>query len=316
MKILITGGSGFIGTNIIESLKKDFELLNIDIKEPKIINHKKFWKKIDICNYDSFKKAVITFNPDYILHLAARTDLNGHKTSDYQANISGVKNLMNIIKGLTNLKKIVITSSMLVCHGGYYPDNQFDYSPTTTYGESKVETEKIVWSNKPACDWAILRPTSIWGEWFDIPYKNFFNLIINKKYFHIGNKSCTKTYGYIGNSVYQIEQILFSKTNDEKEKVFFIGDNPPTNIETWSNEISAELGIKIIRVPFLMIKYVAKIGDLLKIFRIEFPMTSFRLHNMTTNNIIDLSNTYHIAPDPPYCRIEGIRRTLEWMRKE
>ena len=204
---------------------------------------------------------------------------------------------------------------MLVCHTGYYPKDQFDYAPNTLYGESKVETEKIVWDNKPQCDWAIIRPTSIWGPWFGVPYRNFFDMVISRKYFHIGRKSCTKTYGYVGNAVYQIEQILFHETLNEDQKVFYIGDNPPTNIETWANEIAAELNSNIKRVPFWMLKTAAYFGDLLKLFNITFPMTSFRLKNMTTDNIIDLSETYNIAPNPPYSRIDGIKATLQWLKK-
>ena len=121
---------------------------------------------------------------------------------------------------------------------------------------------------------------SNWCSWFDVPYKNFFDLIMSKKYFHIGNKGCTKTYGYVGNAVYQIEKILFSETKDEKNKVFFIGDNPATNIEEWGNEIANELGFKIIKMPYFLIKLAALFGDFLKLIGIHFPMTSFRLHNM------------------------------------
>jgi len=315
-KILITGGSGFIGTNLMEKfLNKGHEVLNTDFKEPQNINLLSNWINVDVTDFVNFKKSVDKFNPDYIVHLAARTDLDGISIDDYKANTLGVENLMNIVKDLPSLKKIVITSSMLVCHGGYYPKNQFDYAPTTIYGDSKVETEKKVWANKPDCDWAILRPTSIWGSWFGIPYKNFFDLVISRKYFHIGNKGCTKTYGYVGNAVYQIEQILFSETKDEKKKVFFIGDNPPINIEEWGNEIASELGYKIIKMPYLLIKLAAWFGDILKLIGLHFPMNSFRLHNMTTNNIVDLSNTYEVAPNLPFTRIEGVKNTLKWIKE-
>lgn len=312
-KILIIGGSGFIGTNLILYLeKKGYTLLNIDIKNPQI--QMDLYNKVDITDYNCLKKTIINFSPDYIIHLAARTDLNGKKLVDYSANISGVTNLMEIVNTLPNLKKIIITSSMLVCSPGYYPKNEFDYNPTTFYGKSKVETEKIVWDNKPNCDWAIIRPTSIWGPWFGSPYKNFFDMILKKKYFHIGNIGCTKTYGYIGNSIYQIEQILFSETKNERNKVFYIGDYLPTNIEEWSNEIAHELGYKIIKMPLFLIKLSALFGDSLKFIGMNFPMTSFRLRNMTTNNIIDLSNTKLIAPNLPFSRKEGIKMTLSWIK--
>ena len=313
-KILITGASGFIGTNLLEYFKDKYIIRNIDFNKPKILDRNSYWKNIDITNFSEFKRYLLEFTPDYIVHLAARTDLQGKTIEDYSANTIGVKNLMETIKLLPNLKKIIITSSMLVCHTGYYPKDQFDYAPTTIYGESKVETEKIVWANKPHCDWAIIRPTSIWGPWFGEPYRNFFDMVMSHKYFHIGNKGCTKTYGYVGNAVYQIEQILFSDTKDENNKVFYIGDEQPTNIEVWGNEIAGELGYRIIKMPYTLIKWAALFGDILKNMGLRFPMTSFRLKNMTTDNIIDLSDTIKLAPNLPYSRIEGIKQTLSWMR--
>jgi hypothetical protein len=61
-------------------------------------------------------------------------------------------------------------------------------------------------------------------------------------------------------------------------------------------------------------KLAAFCGDFLKFTGIDFPMTSFRLKNMTTNNVLNLSNTQEIAPDLPISRIEGIRRTLKWLK--
>ncbi|MBS6577468.1 NAD-dependent epimerase/dehydratase family protein [Parabacteroides goldsteinii] len=313
MKVVITGGSGFIGTNLLQSLiEKKFEVINIDINPPQNKKHSSFWKKVDITNYTSLEKVLLGCDPDYIVHLAARTDLDGKTLSDYSANTIGVANILKISKECTKLKKIIVTSSMLVCYAGYYPRTQKDYAPTTVYGKSKVVTEKNVWNNPPVCDWAIIRPTSIWGEWFRVPYRSFFDMVLSKRYFHIGHKSCTKTYGYVGNAVYQIESILFSPTENIENKIFYIGDNPATDIEIWANEIASEIH-SIKRVPFLFIKIAALIGDLLNLLNINFPMTSFRLKNMTTNNLIDLTETYKIAPNPPYSRIDGVRRTVKWM---
>lgn len=78
MKILITGASGFIGTNLLEDLNtKGYTVLNLDFNEPKILERRNVWKNIDITEYESFKKEVLDFKPDYIVHLAARTDLDG-----------------------------------------------------------------------------------------------------------------------------------------------------------------------------------------------------------------------------------------------
>ncbi len=316
MKVLITGGSGFIGTNVVDYyLGKGWEVRNVDLHVPKHDEAKACWVQCDITDKDALLTAVQDFQPDYIIHLAARTDLDGKTADDYQANTVGVENILKVAAKLDGLKKILITSSMLVCHTGYQPQNQFDYSPTTRYGESKVTTERLVWQSPPTCDWAILRPTSMWGPWFGVPYRNFFDMVKAGMYFHIGHSSCTKTYGYIENAVYQIDQILMNPTLDDNNKVFYLGDEPPIFIEEWANQIAAVLGRRVPRVPYWMIRAAALSGDFLALLGLHFPMTSFRLRNMTTDNIISLDNTNAIAPNSPVDRLTAIKRTLAWMKE-
>lgn len=315
-RIVITGGSGFIGTNLVDYYRRrGWIVKNIDATPPKDTQADDLWESVDITDFDALNDSISGFEPDYIVHLAARTDLDGTSVDDYQANTVGVENVLKAASLVHGLKKILITSSMLVCHTGYIPKNQYDYAPSTYYGESKVMTENLVWNNKPACDWAILRPTSMWGSWFGVPYRNFFDMVKAGLFFHIGHRSCTKTYGYIENAVYQIDQILMNPTEDENNKVFYLGDRPPIHIEEWANQIASELGRKIPRVPFWLVRCAASVGDVLGKLGIHFPMTSFRLKNMTTNNIVPLDNTYAIAPCPPVDRVTGIKRTLEWMEK-
>lgn len=315
-RILLTGASGFIGTNLLEDLsEKEYELCNIDTNSPKIKIRKDVWKKVDIRWYAAFKKAVLEFNPDYIVHLAARTDLDGKTLEDYDANIAGVDNLMKILHELPNLKKVIITSSKFVTRNGYQIKDQFDYCPHTVYGESKVETEKKVWENQPSCDWCIIRPTSIWGPWFGVPYRNFFDMVMRRMYFHIGHIKCYKTYGYIGNAVYQIEQLLFNSTQDKDNKVFYIGDEPAYEINEWADEIANELGFRVPTMPVWFIKCLAKFGDFLGLFGIHFPMQSFRFGNMTNDGTNDMSNIYKLAPEIPYTRLQGTKATIDWIKK-
>jgi nucleoside-diphosphate-sugar epimerase len=316
MKILVTGASGFIGTNLLEDLlEKGYDVINLDFKEPKISKRKNLWKNVDITKYDLFEQAVLEFQPEYIVHLAARTDLDGKTLEDYSANVAGVENLMKIVRKLPDLKKVIIASSKFVNRNGYKIKNQHDYCPHTKYGESKVKTEICVWDNKPQCDWCIIRPTSIWGPWFGVPYRNFFDMVMHRMYFHIGHIKCHKTYGYIGNAIYQIEQLLFNKTSNEENKVFYIGDEPPYEINEWADEIANELGFKVPTMPVWFVKCLAKFGDFVGLFGIHFPMQSFRFANMTNDGTNDMTNTYRIAPRMPYTRLEGTKATIEWIKK-
>lgn len=273
-KILVTGGSGFIGTNLISHLlnNSDCSVLNIDIMPPKIKEHNSIWQDVDIRDLSSMDKTIKKFQPNLVIHLAARTDLDG-KTIE-------------------------------------------DYNPHTVYGESKVLTEKIIKEENPTkYSWSIIRPTSIWGPWFGEPYANFFKIVMSRKYFHMGANACTKTYGYIDNTVYQILSLLNTSSDKMNKKVFYLGDYPVYKISEWADEIADYLGIRILNIPFFIFRIVAIGGDILKKFGIEFPMTSFRLKNMTTNNILDISPIREIAPTPPVERKEGTKVTIDWIRE-
>lgn len=317
IKVLITGGSGFIGTNLIEYYRvhrSDFELINIDIVRPKLSSHIPYWRKIDIRDQESLDDVFSQFSPTHVVHLAARTDLNGNNISEYDSNTKGVSNLVEVCSKNTEIHRVLFTSSMLVCKLGYQPKHNMDFNPSTVYGESKVLSEQIVRSNNSNYEWCILRPTSIWGPWFGEPYRLFFDMVISGKYFHLGNKSCKKTYGFVENSVYQIDRILFERNCDIDRKVFYIGDYDPYNIEEWANELGNVSGNKINRLPFAALLVAAKFGDLLKKIGVAFPMTSFRLKNMTTDNIVDMSETMKVVPNLPVCRKHGVVKTLDWMK--
>lgn len=317
MKILVTGGSGFIGTNLISYLTQfEFnEILSLDIAEPKIELHRNIWEKIDLRDKAYLSKSIIRFQPDYVIHLGARTDLNGTSLKDYNANIDGVSNLLEALEGVSNLKRVIFASSMYVCEPGYMPKSFDDYAPHTLYGESKVETEKIIKSRNPKYTWTIIRPTSIWGPWFGEPYNRFFHIVLSHMYFHMGKRACKKTYGYIDNAIYQIMSILNADKKVNK-KVFYIGDYEPYPITDWANEIAGIEKIHIPKVPFWCFKVAGWTGDLLKKVGINFPMTSFRLHNMTTDNVHNLNPIKEIAPNLPVSRIEGTKITLDWIHRQ
>lgn len=312
-KFLVTGGSGFIGTNFVDALLKEgISVLNLDFSKPLKTEHTSCWKQVDILDYTLLESEILKFDPEIIVHFAAVTDLNGKTAEYYSANTRGTQNIINIAKKLTNLKKVIFTSSMYVCRPGYIPKNYDDFNPHTLYGESKVAGEKLVKAIRdPKFEWIIIRPTSIWGPWFGIPYIDFFNIVYKGRYFDFG-RTCTKTYGFVDNAVFQIRKLI--DTSGLHRKTFYIGDIPAIQISEWANEISLEMGKGPIRkIPFFVMRTAATVGDVLTRLKIKFPITSFRLSNMTTNNILPLEDLVAVTGPVPVSRLDGVKKTIAWL---
>src|SRR5690606_1711409 len=94
-------------------------VVNLDIKPPRNPDHASLWRKGDILNMADLESAFEEVRPDYVFHLAARTDLEGSSIADYIANTDGVANMIAAAKGYGACRKVVFASSMLVCRIGY-----------------------------------------------------------------------------------------------------------------------------------------------------------------------------------------------------
>jgi nucleoside-diphosphate-sugar epimerase len=316
--IVVTGGSGFIGTNLIEFLAfNGYNVVNLDKNPPRCSNHLKMWRQVDILNQLDLFKIISEISPDYVIHLAARTDLNGFYIEDYEENTMGVKNLISVLKNTKSVKRVLFISSMLVCNLNKNPISDTDYSADTVYGKSKVIGEKLVREEvNDAFEWIIVRPTSIWGPWFEAPYRNFFDAIKFGYYFHPNNLMTIRSYGFVLNSVFQLEMLLTTSCADVIGGVIYLSDYDPINIKEWAEMIDMNFNGngKIKVIPKFLLKIIAKCGDLVKKAGYKNPpLCSRRLQNMSTSRVFDLSVWERICPRLPYTTQEGVQITCNWM---
>jgi hypothetical protein len=54
-------------------------------------------------------------------------------------------------------------------------------------------------------------------------------------------------------------------------------------------------------------------GDVFSKMKIKFPITSFRLTNMTTDNILPLNDLYTLIGKPPVSQLDGVKKTIDWL---
>jgi nucleoside-diphosphate-sugar epimerase len=319
-KILITGSSGFIGSNLVKNLiNKSFLIFGIDKIEPNFSHQCYRFINCDILNGEKLAKTILEVEPDIVIHLAARIDLDEKKNlSGYNANIQGVRNLIEAISQCSSVKRCIYTSSQLVCRVGYVPSYDEDYQPNTLYGQSKVLTERIVRElDGGSVEWCLVRPTTVWGPGMSEHYQKFIRMIEKGRYFHVGNRPLYKSFSYIGNIVHQYYCLMGAPIEQIHGQTFYLADYEPFTLRDWTNALQRELGAKPIPTyPVFLVKLVARLGDALNLLGLKsFPFNSFRLNNVLTEYVFDLSKTEKVCGALPYSFDEAVSETIRWIRE-
>lgn len=319
-RILITGGSGFIGTNLVGYyLSQGWEVCNFDIVQPRNQEYSRCWIRLNLLDRKQVIQETQQFRPTVLFHFGARTDLKEQKNlGGYAANIEGVCNVIDAIRSTPSICRAIFASSQLVCRIGYKPVNNEDYCPSTLYGQSKVLTERIInTAHEFGPTWTIVRPTSLWGPWFDVPYRNFFETIVRNLYVHPGGVRTFKQWGFIGNTVHQLDQILQASENAVHRKTFYLADYQPIELREFADLIQRAAGARPIpTIPSELMKAAAFGGDILqKIGWKNPPLTRFRYTNITTDEVQDLEPLKAVVGPLPYTIEQGIELTVRWLRQ-
>jgi nucleoside-diphosphate-sugar epimerase len=318
MKILITGGSGFIGTNAIDIMSAEpGSILNYSLDPPLKAEHRKYWLEGDILDESALTAAFQRFQPDRILHLAARAECDENATLEegYRVNIDGTRNVLNAIRATLSVERAIITSSQFVCAPGPLPKSDTDYFPETIYGQSKVITEKLTReANLPIC-WTIIRPTNIWGPWHLRYRREFWRVVQRGLYVHPGRQPVIRCYGYVKNIVHQIQKIFQAPRDEVAGKTFYLGD-PPINLLDYVDGFSRELTGRAVRViPRPLMHALALMGDVpSRLTGKPFLINSSRFRSMTTDYTTPMEKTFETLGENPYTLAEGIKETVAWLR--
>ncbi len=254
------------------------------------------------------------FRPDAVIQLAQRCDLEGQTLEDYDANITGVRNLCEAVRRTPSVKRVIYTSSQLVCEVGHVPASDTEYCANTIYGESKVRTEEIVREEDGGgVEWCIARPTTVWGPGMSEHYQSLLRHIQKGTYFHSGGGKLLKSYAYAENIAHQYLQLVNAPKEKIHQQVFYLADYEPLSLRDYADALAKELGAKPLKiVPLPVAKVLALSGDVLNRLGIKFPYNTFRLRNIRTEYVFDLSKTRAVCGELPVGFEEGVKRTAKW----
>lgn len=183
MKILVTGGGGFIGSHLVERLLNlGHDVASLDsyinftnnpkyysymLKLRKKIFNKKHVKEYvsDIRDIEGLNRIFKKYKPEIVVHLAALPMARPPQNLAHlmeEINVLGTLNLVNAFEQST-ARRIIYTSSSMV-YGHFLEDPQPEeaiLSPLNSYGASKAAGELFLKLSKK--EWVILRPICVYG---------------------------------------------------------------------------------------------------------------------------------------------------------
>lgn len=314
MKIALLGGSGFVGTRLIDLLKGGgWDLLNVDKQQSY------FFPDItvigDVRNKDKLTEQLR--GADIVVLLAAehRDDVTPI-TKYYDVNVGGMQNTLAAMEA-NGVRRIVFTSSVAVYGlNKKNPNEEHEKDPFNHYGKSKwlAEMELEKWY-KEHPDWNIniLRPTVIFGERNRGNVYNLLKQISGGKFLMVGKGENKKSMAYVGNIVAFIQFLVEHKR--EGYNVYNYIDKPDFTMNELVGHVSEVLKKHIPTTHFPY--WLGMLGgygfDVLAwILRKKLTVSSVRVKKFCATTQFDATKVMVSGFKAPYTLGEGLARTLEF----
>lgn len=308
--ILMTGGLGFLGSNLAESLvEKGFQVLLVARSDRKKQNIAGFAEKVrieygDVTDFNWIQSVLLKYHPDVVFHLAGQlTSYESFEKPFYDVDVNS-KSTLAILEAIRRLERpcrfILGSTFWVVGKPSQLPINEdTPCRPLNIYAANRLASEHYceIYNSVYELDTVIMRLTNTFGirEQYDNPRKAALNYLLYR-----GFKGQTvpiysqgkifRDYIYISDVVSAAEVIM---RKGKARECYFVG----TGIKTWFYEI----GTWIEQLTPGKVVYV------------EPP--DFHKRIDVGSIVIDSSKTKNLGWDWKVTVQEGLRRTLEHYRE-
>ncbi|MBC7080718.1 MAG: NAD-dependent epimerase/dehydratase family protein [Thermoplasmatales archaeon] len=257
MKVLVTGGAGFIGSHLVEHLlKKGYEVKCVDnFSSGKIEFLEAHLYKIELIKGDLINKRDArnaVKNCEIVFHLAANPDVRAGEKDTKSIFENNIVATYNLLEGMRKegVKKIIFTSSSAVYGDAKKIPTPEDYSPLvpiSIYGATKLACEAMICSYSHTFDIEaiiyrfanVVGPRSTHGVIYDFIKK----LRANKEKLEIlGDGTQRKSYLYIDDC---IDAIFYTMERwEDKIEIYNIGSLDSIEVKEIADIVSKEMGLK------------------------------------------------------------------------
>ena len=272
--IVLTGASGFIGSNLISVLKEKYNIYAFARRTQKEIGiplHENItWVLIDITDKNKLSKIFSKIRDktkiDYIIHLAAYYDFGDQVYSDlYQnTNVDATKYLLELAKD-SDLKHFIFSSSVVSSKFPKPGDLVYEKSSLDAeypYAQTKIMGENLVKEYSEYFKCTIVRFAAVFSDWCEYePLYTFMNVWLSKSWksrILAGTGNMAIPYIHI-NCINEILRKILEKTNElEKLNIFLASSDKPTSlIDIFA--VSTRLFYGESKNPIFIPKFLAKL---------------------------------------------------------
>jgi nucleoside-diphosphate-sugar epimerase len=299
--LLVTGLSGFVGTNLSRYLKEEFDITGISrTPTPQSIG------------YDDF--FAMENNTASIVHLAGKAhDLKktAGSAAYFEANYDLTKKLYDAFLR-SGAKKFIYVSSVKAVKDTVEGELTEDVvaDPVTAYGKSKHEAENYILANLRADkNVYILRPCMIHGPGNKGNLNLLYGVVSKGIPYPLAAFENQRSFLSVDNLCFVIEQLLLK---DITSGVFNVADDTTLSTNEVIALIAKSLGKKpqLWKIPKFAVTIAARIGSFMRL-----PLNSERLAKLTENFVVSNKKITEAIGPLPLAAEEGLRRTLLTFKK-
>ena len=291
MKILITGVHGFVGSNLVEFLKKNHTIYGLDIINPSKdgVTHTFSWEEIDEVHGSGLMVNGSPLEIDAIIHLAGKAhDTKNQSAAEvyFKVNTGLTQKIFDYFMAHEGIKKFVFFSTAKAAADRVEGVLTEDVTPAPVgpYGESKIKAEEYILSKMEDVrsknkDVYIFRPCMIHGPGNKGNLNLLYGVVKKGIPWPLGAFENHRTFTSIENICFAVNGVL---TKDVPSGIYNMGDDEALSTNELIEEICKSLGKKahIWKLPKGMMNGLAKVGGWL-----HLPLNPERLRKLTENYV-------------------------------
>jgi len=311
MRVLVTGGSGFIGTRLASDLvAARHDVVIYDIRPSVHTNVRIIIGDVR----DAAALSAATCNIDAVIHLAAehRDDVKPISLY-YDVNVLGMKNLVEACR-TNDVRRILFTSTVAVYGlNKPHPNEASSPEPFNEYGKTKLEAEGVLneWGSSLHNIAVTVRPCVIFGEGNRGNVYNLLRQIHLKRFPMVGSGANKKSMGYVGN----ISAFLtWSLTNCRNSDLINFADKPDLttrDLVRMAREAMAYKGMPP-TLPYSIALAIGNICDAMALaFHVSLPFSSIRVQKFCADTTIDTTKLASLPFRSPVTIMQALKNTIE-----